>query len=162
MHYIFCPICGEKLVPREMGDDGLVPFCERCAQPYFDSFSTCVICAVVNPRREVALLKQDYIRRGTLVCVSGYMKPGESAEDAAAREIKEELGLDVSRVTYMGSWPMPNKPMLMLGFRAEAPAVPFVLSSEVEDALWVPFDAALPLIRTGSIAYQLVERSIKE
>ena len=161
MRYLHCPVCGEKLGQREVGDEGLTPWCGPCSRPWFDTFATCVICAVVNDRDEVALLRQTDLSKNTRVCVSGYMKPGESAEDAAAREILEELGLEIDGIEYMGSWPMPERSQLMLGFRAHAPAAPLRLSREIQDAAWFPFDHALPLIREGSVAWRLVERAIR-
>ena len=51
--------------------------------------------------------------------------------------------------------------MLMLGFCARVKKSDFVLSDEVESAVWVPFDEALSLIREGSIAWQLVKTVIE-
>lgn len=160
MHHEYCPRCGLKLIPRKIGDEGLVPYCTACAMPLFDSFATCVICAVVNDDHQVALLRQPDLARTTRVCVSGYMKPGESAEDAAVREIGEELGLPIEGVTYMGSWPMTSKPMLMLGFMARTHGSAFTLSGEVENAAWFPYDKALGEIREDSIAWLLVKSVI--
>ena len=87
MHFTYCPDCGTQTVPRQMGDDGAVPYCERCQKPLFDMFSTCVLSVVKNPAGELALIKQSYGQQETYVGVAGYMKPGETAEEAAAREI---------------------------------------------------------------------------
>ena len=61
MRFTYCPHCGSELTKREIGDEGLVPFCEACKVPLFDMFATCVICAVTNECGEVALLKQGDI-----------------------------------------------------------------------------------------------------
>lgn len=160
MRYTYCPHCGQHLGEKELGDEGSVPWCGRCKRPVWEAFTTAVIAAVVNEDNEVALLRQGYISADTYVCVSGIMKPGESAEDAMVREIGEELGLAVKELTYMGSWPHKNGDMLMLGFCAVAEKRAFTLSREVDDARWVPFDGAPPLIREGSIAQKLVRASI--
>ncbi len=160
MRYTYCPRCGERLGEKELGDEGPVPWCGRCERPVWEAFTTAVIAAVVNEDNEVALLRQGYISAETYVCVSGIMKPGESAEDAMVREIDEELGLAVKELRYMGSWPHKNGDMLMLGFCAVVEKGEFTLSREVDAARWVPFDGALPLIREGSIAQQLVRASI--
>ena len=160
MRYTYCPHCGERLGEKELGDEGLVPWCGRCEKPIWEAFTTAVIAAVVNEDDEVALLRQRRIAAETYVCVSGIMKPGESAEDAAVREIGEELGLHVQELRYMGSFPHKNGDMLMLGFCAVAEKAPLKLSRELDGARWVPFDEALPLIREGSIAWRLTKASI--
>ena len=87
MRYCYCPKCGEKLIEKEIGDEGLVPFCESCSVPWWDAFNTCIITAVTNEKNEVALLKQNYINITYYVCVAGHIKVGESAEESVIREV---------------------------------------------------------------------------
>jgi NAD+ diphosphatase len=162
MRHIYCPHCGTKLGEKEIGDEGMVPFCAKCDRPIWDSFTTSIIAAVINDEREVALLRQGYVSADTYVCVAGIMKPGESAEDAAIREIREEIGQDVIEIRYKKSFPYPQKDMLMLGFCARVRKEPIVISGEVDAARWVRFDEALSLIREGSVAWQLVKSVIEE
>ena len=162
MHFKYCPHCGLELIQKEIGDEGKIPYCTSCQVPLFDMFSTCIICAVVNEEREVALLRQNYISAATYVCVSGYMKIGESAEETVCREVKEELGLDVESLRYISSYPFTKKEMLMLGYQARVKKKEFDLSGEVDSAKWFPFEAALDQIREGSIAWQLVKQVIEE
>ena len=101
MHFDFCPLCGSKLVLREAGDDGLTPYCEPCQKMWFDMFPSCVIVIVANEYDEIALLHQPGLSdRG--VFVSGYITPGESAEAAAMREVKEELNIDITHLELLG------------------------------------------------------------
>lgn len=160
MRFSFCPHCGTRLIQKEIGDEGLVPFCETCSIPLFDMFSTCVICAVTNECGEIALLRQSYLSETRYVCVSGFMKIGESAEESAAREIEEEIGQTVEELTFVKSYPYEKKEMLMLGFHAKVRKAELVLSSEVDAAEWVAFSDALGKIREGSIAWQLVKEVI--
>lgn len=162
MRFTYCPHCGSQLTKREIGDEGLVPFCESCNVPLFDMFSTCVICAVTNECGEVALLKQTNLSATRYVCVSGFMKIGESAEASAAREIEEEIGQKVEEISFVRSYPYEQKEMLMLGFHAKVKKANLTLSVEVEDAEWVPFADALSKIREGSIAWQLVKEVIEK
>ncbi|MEV2238539.1 NAD(+) diphosphatase [Micromonospora sp. NPDC049891] len=71
-------------------------------------------------------------------CLAGYLEPGESAEAAVLREVREEVGVEVSDITYAGSqaWPFPGS--LMLGFLAIAdPAQPLrVDPTEIAEARW--------------------------
>lgn len=162
MRFTYCPHCGEKLMKKEIGDEGLIPFCEACSIPLWDMFTTCIITAVVNEENEVALIKQSYLTTETYVCVAGHMKIGESAEETVIREVKEEIGLDVEELTFIKTYPYEKKEMLMLGFEAKVKKADFVLSdAEVATARWFPFEEALANIKEGSIAWQLVKAVIE-
>lgn len=156
MKFTFCPHCGRRLIQKEIGDEGLMPFCQQCSVPLWETFTTSVICAVVNEYKEVALLRQGYVSENHYVCVAGIMKPGESAEDAARREVREELGLPVEKLTYIRSYPYEKKEMLMLGFRADVRKAELKLSREVDAAEWVPLRDTPGKLREGGIAWQLV------
>lgn len=158
MRFTYCPHCGRELIKKEIGDEGLVPYCETCEKPLWDMFETCIITAVTNEEKEVALIKQTYMTTPTYVCVAGHMKIGESAEETVIREVKEELGLDVEELKFVKSYPYEKKEMLMLGYQAKVKKADFVLSdAEVLTAKWFSFDTAPENIREGSIAWQLVK-----
>ena len=155
MRYTFCPNCGQHLTARPIGDEGLVPWCDACQRPWFDSFSTCIIAAVINNRGEV-LLQRETRRPDREVLVAGYIKPGESAEGAARREIAEETGLTVTALRYVASYPHMDGNMLMLGFAATAEGDAHAASSEVVSSRWCTLDEAVAALREGSIAQQVV------
>ena len=158
MRFRYCPDCGKLLVPKPIGDEGLVPYCESCKKPWFDMFSTCVIVLVVNEENEGLLLRQSYISSQYHNLVSGYMKPGETAESCAAREVEEETGITVEELELAGTWWFGKKDMLMIGFFARAKKKDFTLSGEVDGACWVPMDAAQGMVHPrGSISYALIE-----
>lgn len=162
MHFTYCPDCGEKTVLRKMGDDGAVPYCEKCDRPLFDMFSTCVLSVLRNSAGEIALIMQSYGQQEHYVGVAGYMKPGETAEAAALREIREEIGVGAEKIQFLFSaWHEP-KGQLMLCFCAESDARGFVLSPEVREAKWfAPADAAAAT-RPGSIIRRLTEAAIEK
>ena len=161
MHFLHCPYCGKRLIYKEIGDEGKIPYCTLCEVPLWDMFTSCVICAVVNEFNEIVLLQQNYVSRTTPVCVAGIMKLGESAEETVMREVEEETGLKVYDLQYIQSYPYDKKSMLMLGFLAQVNKKEFVLSGEVDSASWFSFDEAIGSLREGSIAYQLVKQ-VKE
>ncbi len=161
MKFTFCPHCGAKLVLREIGDEGLIPYCQHCSVPLWDIVTPSIITAVVNECREVALIRQDYVNTTNSICIAGIMQLGESAEEAVVREVKEEIGQDVEQVRYIRSWPYPSKEMLMLGFQSTVHKKELRLSGEVNAAEWVPYDEALSRMREGSIAWQLVKTVIE-
>lgn len=159
MRYTHCPDCGALLTARPVGDEGLTPWCDACQRPWFDAFSTCIIAAVVNAAGQV-LLQRETRRPDREVLVAGYIKPGETAEAAACREIAEETGLAVTTLRYVASWPHMDGNMLMLGFcaRAEGDAAP--ASGEVVSSRWAGMDEAVASLREGSIAQQVVQQII--
>lgn len=162
MRFTYCPHCGNKLIKKEIGDEGLIPYCAGCEIPLWDLFTTCIITAVVNKENEIALLRQNYVSATSYVCVAGVMKPGESAEDTVIREVKEEIGLDVEALEYIKSYPYEKKEMLMLGFKAVVEKSEFVISGEVDSVEWVSYEHALEKLREGSIAWQLVKAVIAD
>ncbi|MBR5179975.1 MAG: NUDIX domain-containing protein [Lachnospiraceae bacterium] len=152
----YCPICGTEAIQKEIGDEGLMPFCPKCQMPLWDYFLTSIICTVVNEDNEVALLRQSYVSTTNYVCVAGHMKSGESAEETVKREVKEEIGQDVNELIYIRSYPYEKKNLLMLGFLAKVKKQDFVLSGEVDSVEWFPIEEAQSKLREGGIAWQLV------
>ena len=155
MRYTHCPDCGHILAARELGDEGLVPWCDDCRRPWFDSFSTCIITAVLNADGQV-LLQRESRRPEMEVLVAGYIKPGESAEEATRREIAEETGLTATSLRYVGSFPHGGGDRLMLGFAAQAEGEAKPDSTEVVSSRWATLDEAVAALRQGSIAQQVL------
>lgn len=162
MRFTYCPHCGTKLISKEIGDEGMIPFCEKCNIPLWDMFTTSIIAAVVNEYGEVALLRQNYVSTTKYVCVAGIMKIGESAEETVIREVKEEIGQDVEGLEFVSSYPYEKGEMLMLGYKATVSKQDFKLSSEVDSVEWVKYENALSLLREGSIGWQLVKTVIEQ
>lgn len=153
----YCPVCGSEAIQKEIGDEGLMPFCPTCQMPLWDYFNTSIICAVVNEQEEIALLRQNYVSTTNYVCVAGHMKSAESAEETVTREVKEEIGQDVEQLIYIRSYPYEKKNLLMLGFLAKVNKKDFELSGEVDSVEWFPLSDALSMLREGGIAWQLVK-----
>ena len=158
MRFTYCPDCGMKLSSRVLGDEGAVPWCDGCGRPFFDMFSCCVIVLVMNEYEEAAILRQNYLSSQYGTLVSGYMKPGESAEECAYREVAEELGIGLEEVKIVKTWWHGRKDQLMIGFVGRAKKADFKLSSEVDEARWLPVEEALGQVHPkGSISYALIE-----
>lgn len=159
MRFRHCPDCGQILGSRVLGDEGAVPWCEKCGRPWFPMFSCCVICLVHSADGQVLLLNQNYISTQYMNLVSGYVTPGESAEECAVREIKEETGLDVVELKPARTWWFARKDMLMIGFTALVDcAVSVTLSGEVDDCRWVAAEDAPGLVHPeGSVSHSLVD-----
>lgn len=160
MRYTYCPDCGQLLSQRILGDEGYVPWCDRCDKPWFDTFPTCVIVLVANNDGKVLLLRQGYISTHYCNLVSGYMTPGENAESAARREVLEETGLTVTDLEMVGTWWFDRKGILMIGFIAhiDTSGEDIILSSEVDSASWhSPYDALTMVHPEGSVSHALTK-----
>lgn len=146
MKFIYCPECGAKLTTRNLGDEGAVPWCDNCDKPWFPLFPSAIIALVYNENNEVLLLRQSYISQEFCNLVSGYIKPGESAEETAVREILEETGQIVEKLTPVFTNWFAKKEMMMLGYFAKVTAKPLQLSIEVDSAEWATPEQALKMV----------------
>lgn len=113
VRYKYCPECGRKLCEKEAGDDGRVPFCTSCHKYWFDRFDSCVIVLVYNEYDEIVLCRQGYLSDLYTSFNSGYITPGETAEESAIREVKEELGLEIQSMEYAGIYWFAEREQLM-------------------------------------------------
>lgn len=163
MRFKYCSECGSKLIEKEIGDEGKIPFCEKCKKPLFNMFSTCIIALVVNEYHEAALLRQEYISDKYYNLVSGYMKQGETAEITAEREVYEEIGVRLHSLEFVKTYWFAKKDMLMIGFIGKTNKTDFTLSNEVDAAEWIPVHQAIGLVHPkGSISYSLLEEYIRQ
>jgi NAD+ diphosphatase len=95
--------------------------------------------------------------------VAGFLEPGETLEECAAREVREETGIVVDDVRYFGSQPWPFPHQVMVGFWARHAGGEIVIAkSELEDARWFEVDALPPLPPPISIARRMIDAWVKE
>ncbi len=157
MRFEYCPNCGAKLVLRQIGDEGEIPYCEVCQRPWFDMFSTCVLNVVVNEDNEVLLIRQSYGDTAKYVGVAGFMKVGETPEQSAAREVLEETGLTAESITYIDSAFYDGRDQLMLGMLARVKKAECHISGELLEAKWFNIDEAVKTVRDGSIIQRFIK-----
>lgn len=155
MRFEYCPDCGEILHDKIIGDEGAVPFCEKCSRPWFPYSSPCVICLVRDEEGNVALIQQSYGDK-RFVCVAGYVKAAETLEETVCREISEEIGLEVLHLRYVKSYYYPKRDNLMLGFVCTVKRAAFRLSGEVSEAQWFSVQEADTVLKDAAIARKLL------
>ncbi|MEX6503754.1 NAD(+) diphosphatase [Pseudomonas zhanjiangensis] len=150
----FCGSCGEPMLPmpgeRAMG-------CQRCEQHHYPRLSPSMI-ALVTRGDEILLARSPRFVTGVYSTLAGFVEPGESVEQCVAREIREEVGVEVTNLQYLGSqgWPFPHS--LMLGFHAEYAGGDIVMQAEeIEDAQWFDVHRLPPLPAPRSIARYLID-----
>ena len=131
----FCSLCGS---PAEIRDAGHMRRCGNadCAAEHFPRTDPAVIMLVADGDR-CLMGRQAEWPTGLYSTLAGFVEPGESLEEAVAREIWEEAGITVRDVRYHSSQPWPFPASLMLGFYATATSTEISLNrDELDDARW--------------------------
>jgi NAD+ diphosphatase len=141
----FCARCG---LPSVMQDGGYRRHCPSCGGDHFPRTDPVVIMAIVHGDH-VLLGRQAAWPEKMYSCLAGFMEPGETIEQAVARETFEETGVRVHSVSYVASQPWPFPSSLMIGMRAEAHGLDITIDyNELQDARWFSkADARLMLSR---------------
>ncbi len=157
MKYEYCPLCGRKLVTKYCWDEGGVPFCETHKELFFDLPKPCIMVGIIK-NNYILLLKQSYIFKNSKVLLSGYVGIDETAEDTVVREVKEEAGINVKNIKYLGSDYVKGKDLLMLTYMAEYESGEIIKSDEVEDMGWVRLDEALSKMQEDKVGTRVVKK----
>mgnify|MGYP001079350998 CR=1 FL=1 len=152
MNRRFCPECGTELIEKGLKNEGIVPFCPRCAQYRFPMYNVAVSMIVISERTGQILLIKQY-GRPVYVLVAGYVNRTESLEHAAAREIREETGLTVSRLTFNRTRFFEPSDTLMCNFTAFVKDDrDFCINEEIDAYQWFSRDDARENIAPNSLA----------
>lgn len=166
----FCGSCG---APTEAREGGHVRQCldSRCNAQSYPRTDPAVIMRVTDGDA-ILLHRQPGWPAGQWSVLAGFVEPGETLEEAVAREVQEETGLTVDDIAYVGSQPWPYPGSVMLAFTARAAGgVLCPDPHELEDARWFsrcellevfddrhrPDKSGLYLPTRGSISRHLVE-----
>lgn len=151
----FCGFCGAL---NQVRNDGRLLHCPLCEQDFYPRINPCIIVLVTDGERILLARSQ---RRGALYfsCLAGFIEPGETAEEAVAREVFEEVGIRVRDIRYVKSQPWPFPSQLMLGFYATYNGGDLTLCpQEIAEANWYHV-SSLPATPAPaiSVAGQLIE-----
>ena len=118
-----------------------------------DEFTNMVIKWDTNWRPQLLLGRKAEWPEGRYSTLAGFVEPGESLEDAVAREVREEAGVELGAIRYFASQPWPYPLSIMLGFFAEATTEEIRIGDELEDAKWFTRDEVRAMIakRSGAL-----------
>ena len=152
-HTKYCSSCGSCLY-LSITETALE--CPQCRRIFYPVLAPCII-VLISKGEQILLARHVQHISDIYTCIAGFIEAGETAEEAVAREIREEVGLTVKDIRYRGSqsWPSPNQ--LMLAFRAEYVSGDItVQKEELSEAAWFTRNALPPIPLPGSAAYRLI------
>ena len=160
----YCGVCGS---PTQAGSAGHLMVCTSasCGAEFFPRIDPAII-VLVTAGTKALLGRQKSWPQGRYSALAGFVEPGETLEEAVAREVAEETSVRVTAAHYFASQPWPFPASLMLGFHATALQSPIQLDGELEDARWFErseLQSAGPLLSPPhTIARQLIEHWLRQ
>ena len=146
----FCGACGSR---TRSGEGGQVRICSNteCGIAHFPRTDPAII-VLIRCGGKCLLGRQALWPERMYSVIAGFVAPGESAEAAVVREVREETGVAVKNIYYHSSQPWPFPCSLMLGFTAEAETEKILLGDkELEDARWFSRRELQEAIEGGSL-----------
>ena len=158
----FCGVCGARTEPRSAGN---ALACTGCGAQHFPRTDPAVIMLVHRGDRVLLGHSARFPKATMYSTLAGFVEPGESLEEAVAREVMEESRIAVGAVHYHSSQPWPFPASIMLGFHAEGLSDEITIDpAELRDARWFtraelrePDKHGFSLPRRDSIARRLIE-----
>ena len=154
--------CGRCTTPtsRKSGEYSMV--CPACGLVAYPRISPAVM--VLIRRGDELLLARGYrFKPGVYSALAGFVEAGETLEQCAAREVREEVGIEITNLRYCGSqsWPFPDS--LMVAFYADYAGGTIQRDpAEIEDANWFKRDALPALPEPMSLAWQMIDAARRE
>jgi NAD+ diphosphatase len=152
----FCGRCGQPTVNAPADRAKL---CPQCGLLSFPRLSPAVIMLIQRGDDEFLLARNRGFADGFYSVLAGFVEPGESLEEAVAREVREEVGVEIRDIRYFGSQPWPFPHQLMIGFTARYAGGELALQAdEIVEAAWYSRRGDLPRLPGKlSIARRLID-----
>jgi NAD+ diphosphatase len=155
----FCGKCG---TPTVMKEGELAMQCPACGLLAYPRISPAVM-VLVRDGDKLLLGRSPHFKPGVFSALAGFVEPGETLEECAAREVREEVGIEIANLRYFHSqpWPFPNS--LMVAFFADYAGGTITPDpNEIEEAGWFSPDALPILPEPISISRRLIEAALHE
>ena len=151
---LFCGSCGSRNIDS---DAELARKCPTCGRTEYPRIAPAIITVITNDRDEALLAHNKKFKDKIYALVAGFNETGENLEATVAREIREEVSIEVKDVRYVCSQPWPFTNSLMLGFTARHASGDIKVDGiEIEDAKWFSRDNLPLLPMTGSVSRYLI------
>ncbi|HII09446.1 MAG TPA: NAD(+) diphosphatase [Methanosphaera sp.] len=150
----YCGKCGTK---TQVKPNSMAFICPNCKTTFHGKIQPAVIIAI-HKDDKLLMARHTYDTRVRYALIAGFVEMGESIEEAVKREVKEEVGINIKNIQYMGSqpWPFPNS--LMCAFKAEYDSGDIqVDGDEISMAKWFSKDEIEDIESDISIYSKLIE-----
>ena len=144
-----CGSCGAPTRSERMGHLRVCT-ADGCGRVQFPRSDPAIITLIRRGDRALLVHQTEWPER-RFSTLAGFVEPGESLEQALAREVDEEVGLAVERTEYFASQPWPFPHTLMVGFRTEAAPGAVVLGDELADARWFTRSELREAVASGEV-----------
>lgn len=155
----YCGRCG-SMMDEQVEDRAMR--CEDCGYVVYPRLSPSII-VLIRKDDEMLLARNAAWPTGMFSTLAGFVEPGESIEQTVHREVREEVGLDVTNLRYLGSqsWPFPNS--LMLGFHCDYLGGDIVCQDqEIAEARWFKWNESPNMPGGTAISRWLIDAFIDE
>jgi len=135
--------------------------CRNCGLLAYPRISPAVM-VLVSRGNELLLARSPHFKPGVFSALAGFVEAGETLEQCAVREVREEVGIEITNLRYFQSQPWPFPDSLMLAFFADyAGGVITPEPSEIEAAEWFARDQLPTLPDPVSIARRLIDAACR-
>ena len=165
---MYCEICGSKTI---ISGGGFSKYCPTDQRELFPRHNPAMIVAITDRDDRLLLAHQRSWAQGRFSVLAGFVEAGESVEQTVHREVREEVGIEVTDVTYVTSQPWPFPDSLMLAYRATALSTTITVDGvEIEQAQFFSREevrdhvakGTMTLAGPGSVSEQLINSWLKQ
>lgn len=153
--------CGKCATPTVKKAGELVMQCPACGLLAYPRISPAVM-VLVRDGEKLLLARSPHFKPGVFSALAGFVEPGETLEECAVREAREEVGVEITNLRYFHSqtWPFPNS--LMVAFFADYAGGEITPDpNEIEAAAWFSPDALPILPEPISISRRLIDAALE-
>ncbi|MBJ7556403.1 NAD(+) diphosphatase [Marinomonas spartinae] len=154
----FCGRCGTPMNNKHSTEHTKI--CPKCNLRHYPRISPCIIVSVRNGDH-LLLARGPHMPKGRFSNIAGFVEAGETLEQAVAREVREEVGIEVTNIRYVGSQPWSFPHQMMVGFFADyAGGEILPAPGEIEEAAWWHIDSLPNTPNLVTISGQIIAQHV--
>jgi NAD+ diphosphatase len=157
-HHHYCSNCGHltESIPSTWGR-----ICPNCDFATYPTVTPAILALVHDDRRVLLVGKPGWGQRRSII--AGFVEPGETLEECVRREVFEEVGIEITNITYVANQPWPYPDQLMVGFTARYAGGELRLDrSELAAGDWYTPDELPDLPSPVSLAYHIITQWVEQ
>ncbi len=155
----FCGQCGSSM---HLVNWELAALCHKCGHRCYPRINPCVLIAVVNSKNQLLLARSARHKSGFFSILAGFVESAETLEQAAVREVAEEVGVRIGNLQYVGSQPWPFPHSLMTAFIADYQGGELCCQpDEIEEAHWFDLDKLPEVPGEATLSGRVIQQLVK-